>query len=238
MSLSIRNLLREIAFNLLDQRKTRGFHLMRDLRYWLKDVPNSAPVLDVGANEGHYAKEFHQFLKRPVIAFEPVNQTYSKLRSNTHDVPRIRTIQCAMGKAVGQAEIKVNPASSLVSSLRPNAKWHTDALTESVAVSTIDVFARENNLSRIAVIKIDVEGYEEEVLSGAHEVLTQQRTDFLVLETAFRAAEHQYRVTMDKLLGTLGAYSYEPWGVYECELVGGDRGGIEYMNAVFGKQSR
>ena len=40
-------------------------------------------------------------------------------------------------------------------------------ITESISVNTVDVYCEENNVSRIDFMKIDVEGHEFDVLSGA-----------------------------------------------------------------------
>ena len=232
----MRNLAKNLAFALLDRRRSRGMHLMMDLRYWLRTSPKEGVVLDVGANEGHYAAEFRRYLQRRVYAFEPVRSTFEKLEAHSGRDRGIVPFQLAMGSAPGTAEIAVNPQTSLVSSLRPNAKWHSDGIRETVQVSTVDSFCNEHGLGRVAVLKIDVEGYEGEVLSGARGVLGRGIVDFLVLETAFLQSPDHHRVTIDMLVSHLTPLGYEPWGVYDCELAQGDRGGINFMNVVFGRR--
>ncbi|NDE18191.1 FkbM family methyltransferase [bacterium] len=231
----MRALSKTLAFALLDLRRTRGFHLMRDLRYWLKSIPSDGVVLDVGANKGDYALEFRRYLRRPVYAFEPVGKTYAQLQAATRHDSGIVCFPLAMGEKPGSAEIAINPSTTLVSSLRPNARWHADAIRETVIVSTVDAFVQEHNVRRIAVLKVDVEGYELEVLTGASQSLHQRNVDFIVLETAFLSEANQHRVTVNHLLSHLGPLGYEPWGVYDCEPVEGDRGGIGFMNVVFGR---
>lgn len=234
----MRKLFKDLAFTLLDRRRTRGYHLMMDLRYWLKSTHPDGVVLDVGANEGAYAREFRRYLKRPVYAFEPVRETFSKLQASTAADAGIAVFQIAMGNKPGTAEISINPQTSLVSSLRPNQKWHSDAYREPVPVSTVDLFVQQHSVRRVAVLKLDVEGYELEALMGATTSLRCGLIDFLVLETAFLAEPEQPRVTMDQLISYLRPLGFEPWGVYDCELLNGDRGGIGFMNVVFGKERR
>jgi FkbM family methyltransferase len=234
----IRAALNKVPFAILDCRRTRGFHLLNDLRYWLRGVDAAAVVLDVGANVGKYAIDFHRRLGRDVFAFEPVAATFAELKANVGSFPRIQAIKTAVGAESGTAEIAINPESSLVSSLRPNTKWHSKALKESVPVTTIDAFLEDRRRPRVAVLKIDVEGFEKEVLAGAKNALAERAVDFLVLETAFISPKQQPRVTMTDLIEALGPYGYEPWGLYDYEHVRRDRGGISFMNAVFGQETR
>lgn len=231
----MKSFLKTLAFSLLDQRRTRGYDLMRDLRYWLKGARYPGIVLDVGANDGSYAIEFRTYLKTKIHAFEPVDSTFAKLSAKVAAYPDIFPHNIAMGAEPGEAEIAVNPNTSLVSSLRPNSRWHADAVRQTVRVSTIDLFIREQNLANVAVLKIDVEGFEPEVLRGAADSLQRGVFEFLVLETSFRPEADNYPVPVDQLFAQLQPFRYEPWGVYDCERLQGDRGGIRYMNVVFGR---
>lgn len=233
----IRDAVAKIPFAILDLRRTRGFHLLNDLRYWLRDTDEDAVVLDIGANVGRYAIDLHRHLGRVVYAFEPVSATYAVLQANVAAFPNIHALRTAVGSKIGPSEIAINPSTSLVSSLRPNAKWHLEALKEQVAVTTVDAFLQDCGSPRVAVVKIDVEGFENEVLHGARSSLAQGTIDFLVLETAFISRSEQPRITMTELIEALSPFSYEPWGLYEYERLLRDRGGIYYMNAVFGRAS-
>lgn len=234
----IRTILRALPFAMLDYRRTRGFHLLNDLRYWLQRKPANGVVLDVGANVGKYAIDFSRHLHRDVFAFEPVASTFAHLKANTRFFQNIHAIHSAVGAEVGTADIAINPTSSLVSSLRPNSTWHSAALTEKVPVTTIDTFLASGGRPHVAVLKVDVEGFEKEVLTGARETLAAQMVDFLVLETAFISPPELPRVTITELIEVLAPHGYEPWGVYDYEHLHGDCGGVSYMNAVFGRESR
>jgi FkbM family methyltransferase len=230
----MRKLLLETAFWLLDMRRTRGAHLLRDLRYWSRDIPMDAPVFDIGANIGVFACDFRRFLDRRVFAFEPVGATYSKLIAAVSNDPEITALNMALGAETGVADIAINPDTDLVSSLRPNRKWHNRGITEKVKVTTVDDFVAARAIKRIAVMKIDVEGFECEVLRGAGSVLSRGICDFIVMESTFVSVEDEHHVPLERLIALLLPYGYEPWGVYDCEQRKHDRGGVHLMNVVFG----
>lgn len=54
--------------------------------------------------------------------------------------------------------------------------------TKVVQTTTLDVFCKQHRISCIDLVKIDVEGYEEEVLMGAHNLLENKRIKMIILE--------------------------------------------------------
>lgn len=49
-----------------------------------------------------------------------------------------------------------------------------------VSVTTIDEFVRNNSLDKISLIKVDVEGFETEVISGAMDTLKNLKPDLFI----------------------------------------------------------
>jgi FkbM family methyltransferase len=135
-------------------------------------VRRGVTVLDVGANVGAYTLMFATWVGETgrVIAFEPSPDTCEGLRThvtlNEFD-DRVTIVQAAAAAKTGHAEFAVHPsggASSLALSSVPGATHVT------VATSTIDDVCREHALLP-AVIKVDVEGAELDVLKGARNTL-------------------------------------------------------------------
>lgn len=72
---------KDFAFWLLDQRKTRGYHLMNDLRFWTRDRSVDV-IFDVGANVGQTVDRFRKYFPSARIeAFEPVSDTLRPCRT-------------------------------------------------------------------------------------------------------------------------------------------------------------
>jgi FkbM family methyltransferase len=100
-----------------------------------------------------------------IIAFEPDNHNFSLLQQHVSLnglEQQIELHQCAVSDKDGQGcfSAECSPMSHLIS---PGANYSTI-----IQVTTLDsVFAGE----RIDILKIDVEGYEEMVLRGAHDLL-------------------------------------------------------------------
>ena len=120
-------------------------------------------VLDIGAWCGTWAKAMEPYARK-IIAFEPDNVHFTCLQRNC-------TINCdARQEAVGAAEGRI----SLTDDNFTQAKR---VLNEgNIRMVTIDSFGYKD----VDLIKIDVEGYEMEVLKGAEETL--KTNQYLMIE--------------------------------------------------------
>lgn len=135
-------------------------------------------VIDVGANKGQYAKEIRKSgFKGQIISFEPVQETYNHLVkvSNRDKFWDVR--KTGVGARSGTATINVSKNSVYSSfreqtSLAPEfSKKSAVVLTETVPVIALDDL--DFGSAKSIFLKIDTQGYEQEVLSGAHKLLSR-----------------------------------------------------------------
>jgi FkbM family methyltransferase len=147
--------------------------------------PRIAVALDVGANEGQtYRRLRDAFPSADIHSFEPVPQTFERLRATVGRDPRARCNQLALGAACGEAEITVS-AKSGQNTLNTSAK--PDAPTTRIQVSTVDAYLQEQGLSGTDLLKIDTEGFEIAVLEGARNALKAGAIRFVLAECEFVA---------------------------------------------------
>jgi FkbM family methyltransferase len=126
---------------------------------------------DVGANVGNRTAIFTK-LGASVVAVEPQTQCIELLKKLYGSNANVHVLQKAVGDKEGQAELSVSNFST-VSSLSqewregfkewesPNAAWDG---TEIVEVTTLDHIIEQYGVPKF--IKIDVEGYECQVIKG------------------------------------------------------------------------
>ena len=125
-------------------------------------------VWDVGANVGFYTERFSK-LARHVVAFEPVVENCRQIQSRR--MPNVNCLQVALGDVTGELPMFVDHQfSSLAVAPRPEAPQQT------VRVVRGDDLP---NLPLPAVVKIDVEGYEVEVIRGMYRILGGVRALFV-----------------------------------------------------------
>jgi FkbM family methyltransferase len=159
--------LRPLSTETLSQEETRRARLLRSRGITL--------VLDVGASKGHYALQLRRIgFEGRIVSFEPLAEPFSALaaaaaRDEAWDCRRL-----ALGARDGEAEINV-AGNSTSSSLLEMEERHVQSApqaayvgTESVAVASLDSIWGDlvGDDARV-YLKLDVQGFELEVLRGA-----------------------------------------------------------------------
>ena len=144
----------------------------RRLQFYSQFIRPGQVVFDVGANLGNRSKIFLRLGAR-VIAFEPQAGCADFLRLMFGRQPKFQLVAKALGPAEGKALMFVSdsPTISSLSERWINATVESGRFAsqkwprrEEVAVTTLDLAIAEFGLP--SFIKIDVEGFEFEVLSG------------------------------------------------------------------------
>lgn len=130
-------------------------------------------VLDVGANDGGYAKELRALgYSEEIVSFEPLRSAFAKLRSAAGKDDRWTAVNVGLGEASEQRSINV-AGNSTSSSFLPMCDHHLAAAPqarymgrESVKVIRLDDVFDDYCGSESAFLKLDVQGFEEQVLLG------------------------------------------------------------------------
>lgn len=144
-------------------------------------------VWDVGANVGLYTRKFADLVGATgtVVAFEPSPQTYTTLKRNTGDYANVRCEQIALSNFVGDADFHIAlEENSPVSGLAQRSAIAV-ASVQSVKVMSADAFVAAYPGLTPTKIKIDVEGFEFEVLQGMTALLHTTRLSALFIEIHF-----------------------------------------------------
>jgi FkbM family methyltransferase len=147
-------------------------------------------VLDIGANVGAHALHFAKLVGATgkVIAFEPTQYAFGKLKNNAQLNPelesRIKALQ-VMLLASENREVVPEVCSSWP--LKPGDEDTVHEHHQGKAMSTsgaraatLDVLVKELELKKVSFIKLDVDGFEWEVLQGARETLSKFRPTVLM----------------------------------------------------------
>lgn len=147
-------------------------------------------VWDVGANVGRYAEQFARKVGESglVFAFEPSPATYPKLVEACASLSNVRPIRTALGReagalpfapsmddlGVGGRIVASGGADAVMVDVRPGA-----ALVEG------GVAGRPN------AVKIDVEGFELEVLEGLDDLIADPSLRVIGVEVHFRILDER-----------------------------------------------
>lgn len=140
-------------------------------------------VFDVGANEGHFARELRESGYRGrIVSFEPLSSAYAVLeRAAARDALWL-TEKAALGDASRDDELMISgngESSSLLNMLPRHEQAAPSSAyvgTETVHVTTLDSrFQQYVAPNDTVLLKIDAQGYERRVLDGAAQSLPRIR---------------------------------------------------------------
>lgn len=197
-------------------------------------------VADIGANIGQYAMELIKSgFKARIISFEPLGDIYDKLVNNSSKYPQWTVYdRCAIGNESGQVEINVSKnyeSSSIYNVLDKSIK--AEPLTRFVKKETVRIARLADILkyppeSKIH-LKIDVQGFEEQVLSGAEEMFGSVSS--IELEISLLPL-YEGALSPQVLLNKLAGYGYSPV-FYTSVFDDSKTGGILQLNGFFVKNS-
>jgi FkbM family methyltransferase len=138
-------------------------------------------VLDVGANIGHHTLVAAGLVGSTgaVHAFEPDPAVFNELMENValNGYEQVSCQNTPLSSDAGSATLYLGN-SDVTNSLAPTMN-HSDR-TVTVRTETLDNYVNRRGLSRVDVIKIDVEGAERLVLEGAATTLQRFRPILIV----------------------------------------------------------
>ena len=145
------------------------------------------PVLfDVGANVGNYTHLLHSQLPgAKLFSFEPHPRNFSSLESRVGGYANC--INIALGCDCREVDLfdRADQDGSSHASLHRDVIsdfHHQSVVAHSTEMKTVDVVAREHDVARIDLLKIDTEGHEYDVLRGASGMIAERRISAIQFE--------------------------------------------------------
>lgn len=147
-------------------------------------------VIDVGANRGQFTTMiFDLFPNSNIIAFEPLAEPFRKLVEVTSRFTNIRTVNTAIGPE--KANLPINVATRDDSSSLLQITAMQEAVfpqtgykrTDYVEVAPMTNYVSSSDLKSPCLLKIDVQGFELQVLKGCYELISN--VDLIYVETSF-----------------------------------------------------
>ena len=131
-------------------------------------------ILDVGANEGQYAQGMRKLgFKETISSFEPLRGVFEKLKKNSRGDDKWYVYNLALGNRDEELEINVaknTVSSSLLEMLPAHINQEPDSIIlskEKIQVKKMDSIWKEYAFESTNIfLKLDVQGYEKNVLEG------------------------------------------------------------------------
>jgi len=156
-----------------------SFNNVKNIRYYIDSVKT---FIDVGANKGQFAfAALNIFPHSTIYCFEPSQINFSKLQKNLSEYSNIILFNYGLGDTTGKFEFydyQFDQISSLLKIHTGNENPHYKNSTCSksiVSIEQLDDIVEQIEIISPAVLKLDVQGFENKVLLGSKNTLKKNR---------------------------------------------------------------
>lgn len=150
--------------------------------YRLLDLYQVDTIFDIGANIGQSGKYFRNIgFQNKIVSFEPIKYLFEKLEAISMEDPLWFTENMALGNTPGNVNINVSGGHAGASSIlemtenvKVNAPTQGVVRSEKITLQTLDSMMRKYYPEGDrCFLKIDVQGYEKNVLEGGLNTLNR-----------------------------------------------------------------
>jgi len=133
-------------------------------------------AIDAGANVGNWSAEILKFIpEASIFAFEPSAVAFNQLSDRFKSDLRVKISKSALGESTSDAILYSDQGGSGLGSLTKRRLQHFGIefnFSEHITVERLDSWIEKNKIQeRPNVLKMDVEGHELEVLTGAKDLI-------------------------------------------------------------------
>lgn len=185
--LAIRNLGRRLGINHLVGRSGQGGYEDAYRSALMSAIRVGDTVWDVGANVGYYTSQFARLVgvNGRVVAFEPSKTNFMGLKAACGKLANVHLCPYGLGDVRGvmrfaQGCDELGATSRVVTN---------DEGSEVIEISVGDELLAQGAVPQPDVIKIDVEGFEVEVIRGLNTILARTKVRLLGIEVHFAILE-------------------------------------------------
>tara|TARA_Y100000589_G_C27152267_1_gene629431 strand:+ start:113 stop:844 length:732 start_codon:yes stop_codon:yes gene_type:complete len=216
-------------------------NLTKDIIFLLNKINPKDPVIfDVGAYHGlwisTYIKKFEGAIS---YLFEPCKSSFSILNEKYKANQNINIFNIAMSNQLGSKLVNINTKEYTNSLLDLDEKasdsWQNEELKNSskelVEVLSLDQFCINKNITKINLLKLDVQGYESRVLSGSKSLLQKGKVDLILLEIIV-VPTYDKQSKVNELFNIFEENGFQLYGIYDIEK-NPKRGKIQQFDALF-----
>ena len=213
------------------------YHIVKTLNFYNIDL-----VLDIGANEGQFAKKIIEYgYKKEILSFEPIKSVHKQLLINSKRFQTWKVHKrCAFGKKNGLKKINISKNSVSSSFLEVN-KRHLDiepgaefVKQENTKVISLNKFLNKKRFNNKKIfIKIDTQGYEKNIILGGKKILN--RITGVMIEASI-AKVYKSEALYLEMIKLLNKFGFKVWSI-ERGFGNKKTGQVFQMDIIFIKKN-
>jgi len=165
-----------------------GIYATIELKELIKGIKTPETIIDIGSNKGQFILLIEKiYPNKNIYSFEPIKEMINKQKKFFAYKNNIIFHNVALGSSNTLKEFLITTrmdSSSFLKIVSDKNKSKNYDIVENrnIQINTLDDLLVNEKISHPVLIKIDVQGYELEVLRGANNLL--KKTDYLLLEVS------------------------------------------------------
>ena len=159
-----------------------------ELETLIKHINEPETIIDIGSNKGQFVLLIEKiFPGKKIYSFEPIIELINKQKKFFRYKRNINFYNIALGNANKFDRFLITNRTDSSSFLEIENKknfsnYYSIKEERKIKINTLDKILYKKNLDNPILIKIDVQGFELEVLKGSQKLL--KVTDFILLEVS------------------------------------------------------
>lgn len=157
---------------------------------WLQEQ-NFKSIVDIGANVGQFGKKIRQYYPEShLYSFEPIPLVYKELVDNFVGDNNFTSFNVGLGDKEGKMEFFMNEFSDSSSMLKmgdlhkENFPFTKHEKKIFVDIKTLDNCIDINKIEKPYLVKLDVQGFEEQVINGGLEII--RNAEMIITEASYK----------------------------------------------------
>ena len=165
----------------------------------IKELKQDMICLDLGSNIGYYAVIESNIIGQSgkIFAIEPspVNFPILKINLENQKKNNFSAHNIAIGDKNEDMEFIISSKSNWSKIRMNNEKINPEDKIIKIPVKTLDLFVQENDIKKIDILRMDVEGFEYNIILGANEILEKFKPKiFVEIHKMYLGKEKTYEI--------------------------------------------
>lgn len=182
-----------------------GLHEYNDMAFLIHLLRKEDCFADIGANIGSYTILASAHVGAKTFSFEPIPSTFSQLVQNIYInqiQEKVTAYNIALGSSKGSVGFNTNSYNVL-----NHVAMENEQINIKVPVELLDDILINKDIPLL--LKIDVEGFETEVIKGALQTLQQKQLKAIIIELNGSGSRYGYKE--QDIHNTLSDLNFKPF---------------------------
>lgn len=186
-------------YKTLNSLSTKNYKCEPELLYLNQVLQSDSVFIDIGTNKGIYLYQAEKSIKSgKIYGFEPNKSLVNYIQPL---FPKVSLFTYAVSSKTGTSVLNIPKKENGLQDTRASLEALGDEVEKiEIQTITLDDWAKQQNVSKIDLVKIDVEGHEFDSIKGCETILKTIKPIFII-EIELRHAKYPINTIFDYIKG-------------------------------------